>query len=959
MNMKKRLRYAFQMAVLLAVLLGAGKAYAGEVAVADNNLSANYMLGTWKGSYIGEDGGHNPVEREITVYIDYYENGLLEGNLLIKEGSEGKYFFSGTYDESSKQVSFEGEEWLDNPNGYAFCRFDGTVSNGMDSELQTLTPKMAGMIDGDENASFSLSKVSNEYITTRLEPDSVKMDWSGEYDGQSSADGSTVRRGYEMHIESIGEDGSIQGKAMITPSDKEPDSKGVNGSYYFTGKIDFRYGKIIIKGKEWIDYPITSGDWEFTLLSGVIDQRSGRITGSSDDGSWIMTPIDYTEYVKKSRFERGVDTNNFNHTANSDLGLAGFEGVKNYKIKAFYFNQLASNLTPGEKSKIKDIWKRESWKGACYGVTVTMGMVYEGLLRLEDITEDASAESFYTLPYPCKDEKLLSTVHFYNLIQNISGRGKLAAARSAYYSPDLFKRLISWNCQDDSLSVFLKRLVDYASSDHICALVYATSAEHSHTVLITGCGFNEETQKYELMIYDINSVEPENPMGRDLIMTVNKDFSDFSFEDASGIKKNKMSKIMFQLLDLKTLYTNCHEGISSESGGVIIDVSLGELFEIRNEYGETLSYDGESLSGDLPVEYLTILDSGQAPRLLIQTDELSETFTITGKSQAVDVRLNDQENYLSLSGSQITTAELSLGSGMEIQGTDYQFEACISTNHEISAGEKGLISIAGNAREDVKIQKQDDKASMTSSGTVSNVKVTTYAGTEEETKEMEQPVTSLTVPASGEEKDEENHIHKWNGWKIIKEATCVSYGEKKRTCQKCEKWETVNIPKLKPTMKLNVTTIPLKVKQSTTKVKVSGLGRGDSVQSWKSGNTKIVRVTQKGKITAQNRTGKAIVTVTLKSGFKKKFTVKVQKKAVVTTKLSGVKKSLTLKKGKSTVLKPVMTPITSTSGIKYSSSNKKVASVNGKGKITAKKKGKAVITVKSGKKRVTCKVIVK
>lgn len=45
--------------------------------------------------------------------------------------------------------------------------------------------------------------------------------------------------------------------------------------------------------------------------------------------------------------------------------------------------------------------------------------------------------------------------------------------------------------------------------------------------------------------------------------------------------------------------------------------------------------------------------------------------------------------------------------------------------------------------------------------------------------------------------------------------------------------------------------------------------------------------------------------------------------------------------------------------VKWSSSNKAVASVNSKGKVTAKKKGNAVITAKVGKKSYKCKIVVK
>lgn len=92
---------------------------------------------------------------------------------------------------------------------------------------------------------------------------------------------------------------------------------------------------------------------------------------------------------------------------------------------------------------------------------------------------------------------------------------------------------------------------------------------------------------------------------------------------------------------------------------------------------------------------------------------------------------------------------------------------------------------------------------------------------------------------------------------------------------------------------------------------------------------------------------------------KKTVRVKVQKTAVKTTKISGLKKSVALKKGKKTTLKPVITPFTSREKVTYRSSNKKVATVSSKGVVTAKKKGTAKITVRSGKKSYTVKVTVK
>ena len=76
-------------------------------------------------------------------------------------------------------------------------------------------------------------------------------------------------------------------------------------------------------------------------------------------------------------------------------------------------------------------------------------------------------------------------------------------------------------------------------------------------------------------------------------------------------------------------------------------------------------------------------------------------------------------------------------------------------------------------------------------------------------------------------------------------------------------------------------------------------------------------------------------------------------------KITNIAGSVTLKRGKSKTLNPKLSPSGSQAKITFISSNKSVASVSSKGKITAKKKGKAVITVKAGNVSVKCKVTVK
>lgn len=195
-------------------------------------------------------------------------------------------------------------------------------------------------------------------------------------------------------------------------------------------------------------------------------------------------------------------------------------------------------------------------------------------------------------------------------------------------------------------------------------------------------------------------------------------------------------------------------------------------------------------------------------------------------------------------------------------------------------------------------------------------------------------------------------------WKTASQATVFAPEKQQRSSNK-GRTETRTVgSKLAPTIKVNAKTVKLKVKQSTSKLKVTGLANGDSIKSWTSSNRKVVSVSKKGTIKGL-KAGKAKVTVTLASNKKKTINVIVQKTAVKTEKITGLKSKVTLKRGKKYTLKPTITPFTSQEKVTYTSSNKKVASVTLKGVITARKKGTARITVKSGKKRFVVTVKVK
>lgn len=126
--------------------------------------------------------------------------------------------------------------------------------------------------------------------------------------------------------------------------------------------------------------------------------------------------------------------------------------------------------------------------------------------------------------------------------------------------------------------------------------------------------------------------------------------------------------------------------------------------------------------------------------------------------------------------------------------------------------------------------------------------------------------------------------------------------------------------------------------------------------SWVSSNTDVATVSAGGKIKAVN-VGKCVITAVTESGISRKVSLTVKKEA---SKISLNYSKAYIVKGKTLKLEYKLPVNTFTNKVTWSSSDKKVATVSSMGKVTAKKVGDAVITVKTaaGKKSV-CKLYVR
>lgn len=148
-----------------------------------------------------------------------------------------------------------------------------------------------------------------------------------------------------------------------------------------------------------------------------------------------------------------------------------------------------------------------------------------------------------------------------------------------------------------------------------------------------------------------------------------------------------------------------------------------------------------------------------------------------------------------------------------------------------------------------------------------------------------------------------------------------------------------------------------KVKLTTT-VKVTPNKAANKKVTYKSSNKKIATVTSSGYVKGK-KTGSCKITVTSKKNKKKKTTIKVKVVKKVTS-VSLSKSSLTIPVGNSEKLKKTVLPATgSFKSVKWTTSNKKVATVSSAGVVKGIAAGTATIkatSVEGSAKSASCKV---
>jgi uncharacterized protein YjdB len=148
--------------------------------------------------------------------------------------------------------------------------------------------------------------------------------------------------------------------------------------------------------------------------------------------------------------------------------------------------------------------------------------------------------------------------------------------------------------------------------------------------------------------------------------------------------------------------------------------------------------------------------------------------------------------------------------------------------------------------------------------------------------------------------------------------------------------------------------------QQEMKARVTPANATISTAFWSSSNEAVATVDENGRITALSP-GKVVITAKTHNGKKARCLLQVQPVTLKSIKLSNSSATLTVGLGDGNTLQltadtnPVSAGATS---VKWATSDKKVATVDANGLVTAVGPGKAVIRAMSGKVKADCKITV-
>lgn len=485
---------------------------------------------------------------------------------------------------------------------------------------------------------------------------------------------------------------------------------------YYVNVINTTTGKSLYK-----NYPVSDTSFQIQSIEAgeyEIYVQAGRGDTRSDESDHILLR------VQSNKFTLGRDNNNFSNSNWKEE--SGFYGHKNYYIPKEVFNRLILNASPSITNSLKkDIEdSRDSkWGGCCYGIATTMALVYSDLLALSDIS-NVPAGTYYELPQPYTDDKLINSITYYQLSFQVTYQTK----------PHLY------STSKDNLSRVLKGMItnltrDDISKDRILVLSYgypdADGKTSAHAII--ACNYIKNSDgSYTVKLYD------ENCWGtgeKFTDMRISEDFTTFDFTDANDNHVTADNFIYLEVSQAEYLHDikPYSRELANNDAKVAMILPIGLDCVVENSSGERLVYEDGQFSGSMKVIDSWLHAQDTQSNWIVMLDE-SDSYTVTTSNHECDVEFYSDDDFLALTGVNIDRAVFALGDSITVDnGNDgeYNFSAYVSTREIVSANETNLVKLSAQATEPIQICLDEDKNCITASSSApfTNVKGHSLVGT--------------------------------------------------------------------------------------------------------------------------------------------------------------------------------------------------------------------------------------
>ncbi len=517
---------------------------------------------------------------------------------------------------------------------------------------------------------------------------------------------------------------------------------------------------------KWIDDAyLPSGTWKHGSLEKTEVELYNQYPSHASEwaGKWTLNTEEREDF--ESGFKLGRDNNSFKHEFDEMFTGDSFTFDKNFWDVIQRINGDVETNKILKTTKKKTLFNYLSdpegkyWGGSCYGISMTMAMVYNNLYRASDLS-DLNPSNYYGLKpvYDAwigkRDDKLLQNyIQYYFYSQNFEApyhSARLVKKNGIYCyegvlfdDHHLFKNDDSFSSYDgcySDLNEALKGLVDYIYENRrVSVFTYgfhhttATGKTMSgaHAVLVTGIRINSLTKEYEIQLYDMNY------RNRFFTLYVAADFSYYYFEGVSGagnanghlkffyilspdkirklardteqyLSEASSSKSSASINSLKDFHDDSDDEEQNDSAYIEYDMSSS--FVLTLDDGRNLVYEDCEFSGDIEVlsRSVPLYGSEEQEYISYETIEIENfpSISVTPLLGTVDITVFNSKGLVSIEGSNIDSAELSFDDGVTIEGTDYDFESYITA--DIYSGDELVMnSLSGHSSGTTHIHEQD------------------------------------------------------------------------------------------------------------------------------------------------------------------------------------------------------------------------------------------------------------